>query len=75
MIDGVTGPERRLAVAILARAVRDAEAGDALTRQWLERSPLAWALLEGLGLHRDRAQRWLEALDPAAQDALPGIWA
>lgn len=74
MIDGVTGPERRLAAAILARAAKDAEAGDAIARRWLERSPQARALLEGLGLHRDQARRWIEDLAPPAQDALPGIW-
>jgi hypothetical protein len=66
-------PERRLAAAIVELAVRDAVAGDALARRWLEGSPEAGALLDALGLHRDRARRWIEDLDPAPQAALPGF--
>jgi hypothetical protein len=71
--DSVTGPERRLAAAVLERAVRDAQAGDALARRWLERSPEAGALLDVLGLHRDRARAFVDRLDPPPQAALPGL--
>jgi len=73
MLDNVTGPERRIAAAILELAVRDALAGDALARRWLERSPQAGALLDAVGLHRDLAIRWIEDLDPPPQAALPGL--
>ena len=73
MLDGVTGPERRLAAAVLARAVRDAEAGDVLARRWLEGSPEAGLLLGAVGLEQDRARAYVERLDPAPQGALPGL--
>jgi hypothetical protein len=73
MLDNVTAPERRIAAAVLERAVRDAQAGDPLARRWLERSPEAGALLDAVGLHRDRARRWIEELDPPPQAALPGL--
>ena len=73
MFDDVTAPERRIAAAVLERAVRDAVAGDAIARRWLERSPEADALLAGLGLHQDRARTWIGRLDPPPQAALPGI--
>jgi hypothetical protein len=71
----MTTPERRLAAAIVARAVRDARDGNgqaAEARRWL-RSEYARNLLDGLDIHPDRASRWLSNLDPAMQRMLPGL--
>jgi hypothetical protein len=55
-----------LTAAILARAVRDALAGDALARVWLISSPWAGDLLDGLGLDRDAARAWVRELAEVA---------
>lgn len=64
---------RRLACAILARAVFDARSGNgssAEARLWLMCDPLAGFLLDSLGYDRQRVRRWVEGLEPVAQPAL-----
>jgi hypothetical protein len=67
--------ERRLAAAILKRAVLDARSSNgraAHARRWLVGDD-AGLLFDALGLHPDRVAGWLEELAPAAQDVLPGM--
>lgn len=64
---------RRLAAAILARALLDARSGNghsAEARAWLERDPLAGDLLAGLGYDREKVCRWVQRLEPLEQPAL-----
>jgi hypothetical protein len=64
---------RRLACAILVRAVLDARSGNgssAEARAWLEHDPLAGDLLDGLGLNRHCVRRWVQGLDPLGVPSL-----
>jgi hypothetical protein len=64
---------RRLACAILARAVLDAQSGNghaAEARLWLEHGPLADFLLDGLGYDREKVRQWVQGLEPVEQPAL-----
>jgi hypothetical protein len=64
---------RRLACAIVARAVRDAQAGNgssAEARRWLVADPLAGFLFDSLGYDRQRVRRWVLELEPLEQPAL-----
>jgi hypothetical protein len=64
---------RRLAAAILARAVLDARNGNghaAEARLWLVCDPLAGFLFDGLGYDRGKVRRWVQNLEPIQQPAL-----
>jgi hypothetical protein len=61
---------RRLAVAILRRAVLDAQSSNgraAAARRWLLSDPWAGDLLEGLGLDKRRVLAWVGELEPLQQ--------
>ena len=64
---------RRLACAIIERAVRDAKSGNAAlaveSRAWLESE--AADLLDALDLDAGRVAGWVAGLTPVAQLALP----
>jgi hypothetical protein len=69
-------PERRLAAAILARAVRDVRDGNGHSveaRRWL-RSDYARNLFDALGIHPGVANEWIETQAAPAQIGLPGIF-
>ena len=64
---------RRLAAAILKRAVLDAQSSNgraAAARRWLLSDPWAGDLLDNLGLDRQRALAWVGNLPEVAQLAL-----
>lgn len=64
----------RLACAILARAVKDAQSSNghsAGARRWLVCDPLAGDLLDALGYDRQVVAAWVGSLDPLPQLALP----
>ncbi len=70
-----TYPERRLAAAILKRAVKDARDGNghsAEARRWLQ-SERAGVMMDALGIHSDRAAAFIDELEPVNQGLLPGI--
>jgi hypothetical protein len=61
---------RRLAVAILRRAVLDAQSSNgraAAARWWLLSDPWAGDLLDGLGLDKRRVLAWVGELEPLQQ--------
>jgi len=65
---------RRLACAILARAVRDAQGGNghsAEARRWLAGEGAI--LAERLDIPPERITRWAGGLEPLAQPVLPGL--
>jgi hypothetical protein len=69
-----SGAWRRLAAAIIARAVKDARSGNgyaAEARSWLLSSPLAAYLLDVVEVDRGRVYRWVCELEPLYQPALP----
>jgi hypothetical protein len=64
---------RRLACAILARAVFDARSGNgssAEARSWLMYDPLAGFLLDSLGYDRGKVRWWVQGLDPLGVPSL-----
>lgn len=66
-------PHRRLAAAIILRAIRDARSGNghaAEARRWLASDPLAADLLDALDIRRERVTAWVEGLGPVLQPAL-----
>jgi hypothetical protein len=68
------GAWRRLAAAIIARAVKDAQLGNgysAEARSWLLSSPLAAYLLDIVEVNRDMVHQWVRELEPLHQPALP----
>ena len=69
-----TGGYRRLAAAIIARAVKDAQSGNghsAEARSWLLASPLAAYLLDVVEVDPGVVRQWVRELDPLHQPALP----
>jgi hypothetical protein len=70
----VYDPHRRLAAAIVLRAVRDARSSNgyaAEARRWLLSDPLAADLLDYLDLGQSKLTAWVEGLEPLRQPALP----
>lgn len=64
---------RRLAAAVIYRAVLDARSGNghaAGARRWLTSDPWAGELLGSLGLDRRRVADWVNGLEPLTQLAL-----
>ena len=64
---------RRLAAAILRRAVLDAQSSNgraAAARRWLLSEPWAGDLLDSLGLDKRRVLVWVGELPEVAQPAL-----
>jgi hypothetical protein len=73
MTDVITFAYRRLACAILYRAVLDARSGNgqaAWARRWLARDPWAGDLLDALGYDRRVVRQWVQELKPLEQPAL-----
>jgi hypothetical protein len=69
-------PWRRLAAAVILRAVHDAEAGNgeaAEARAWLRSGECA-AMLDALDIDVGRAGAWVRSQGPVMQMELPGIW-
>jgi hypothetical protein len=57
---------KRLAAAVLARAVRDARRSNrhsAEARAWLARDPLAGDLLNYVGFDQEQARQWVTSLE------------
>jgi len=71
--DPVVAAYKRLACAILARAVRDAKSGNGHSteaRRWLAGDPWAGDLFDYLDIPPERVARWAVGLEPLAQLAL-----
>jgi hypothetical protein len=69
---------RRLAFAILLRAVKDAQASDPVladeARCWLTSSQMCINLLEMLEIDVGLMRRWINSLEPLRQPALFRNW-
>ena len=66
-------PDRRLAAALLLRAVKDAQADDpelaAEARRWLSRQGVLLVEL-ALDIHRERLARWVDRLPALSHEQL-----
>jgi hypothetical protein len=73
-MSGTEANWRRLAAAIVKRAVLDARSGNgaaAEARRWLASDPRAGCLLDAMDISQERVTAWVSELPPVAQSALP----
>lgn len=77
MSDPTAHQWRRLAAAVLRRAVLDARSDNgtaAEARRWLPGDPFCLYLLDAVDLDRQTVAAWVSELPELAQPALPFIW-